>query len=122
MSAVEPELGGGDGAGAGVGWRVGVRGAWWRRRGFFFFGFFGFLTGAVGGRTADGEMPPVRALPPVLVGVELPDEGAETPPLAADALVVPQAMAITSTAIANAERTGFPPCMGLGIGPHCVAS
>ena len=111
------------GAGAGVCVCTGGR----RRRGLRFFGFLRFLTGALGGRTADGEMPPVApagaceadgacgAVPPVLA------EGGAVPPVAADALAVPHASATRTTRIAHAERTGFPPCMGVGIGPPRTA-
>jgi hypothetical protein len=99
------------------------------------------LTGALGGLTVDGDTPPVRPLgvdaplglfgpvapvppvPPVCdaAGAEPAPDGAAVPPLAADAVDVPQARATTRIVIANAERTGLPPCMGLGIGPPCTA-
>jgi hypothetical protein len=81
-------------------------------------------------RTEDGEMPPVLELdvPLELFGpvppdwldpdVELlPPDGAEVPPVAAEALAVPHASAIRRITMANVERPGLPPCMGHGIGP-----
>jgi hypothetical protein len=83
--------------------------------------FFGFLrlTGALGGRTLDGEMPPVRALPervpagavgpvPPLwleLGALPAPEGTDVPPVAADALLAPTANATRSTASAKVRRT-----------------
>jgi hypothetical protein len=106
---------------------------------FFFFGFFGF-TGALGVRTAEGEMPPV-VLPwlatPGLLGPIPPDElaevvwleepllvpeGAVVPPVAADAPAAPNASAMVMTAAASVRRTLMHPCMLQGIGPPLDAS
>ena len=78
-----------------------------------FFGFC-FLTGALGGRTVDGEMPPVTptgprdpadvpgVVPPVgLVGTEVPPDGGATPPVAADAVAVPHPSATQSRTLAS---------------------
>lgn len=131
MSAFEP-VGLGAGAGA-VGWGAGAGAgaagweAWWRRPRFFlffFFGVFGF-TGALGGRTVDGEMPPVAwlvavgvlvpgAMPPEVDEVVDPAEGALTPPVvAAEAVLAPHERARRSTAAASVERMRLAPCMGL---------
>jgi hypothetical protein len=59
------------------------------------------------GVTVAGEVPPLLVEDPV---------GGATPPVAAEALAVPHASATRSTAIANAERNPFTPCMGLAIG------
>src|SRR5436305_4681910 len=92
---------------------------------FLFFTFLG-LTGACGGRTDEGEMPPVGPVgasapglvPPVApVGATVPPEGGARPPVAAEALALPHASATRSTTIANADRNRFAPCMGVGIGP-----
>jgi hypothetical protein len=98
---------------------------------FFFFGFLG-LTGACGGRTDEGEMPPVAEPPPVpLVGFLVPElgatppddppdvpPGAVVPPVVAAALdAAPHASASASSAAASVERSEFTPCMGHGIGP-----
>src|SRR5439155_21662020 len=118
MSEVEPTVG------AGVGVCVCVC-TGWRRRGLRFFGFLRFLTGALEGRIADGEMPPVAptgVTPPVLPDTEPPPEaGGAVPPVAADALDVPHTSATRATAIAHAERTRFPPCMRVGIGSRRTA-
>jgi hypothetical protein len=96
---------------------------------FFFFGFFG-LTGALGVRTVDGEMPPVVEVeatpglfgpmppdtPPLVVVLPLPTDGAVVPPVDADAPAAPHASAISTTSAASTARSEFPPCMGLGIG------
>lgn len=94
----------------------------WRLRFFVFLAFFG-LTGACGGRTENGEIPPVGpagatgAVPPVGPdGVETPPEGGATPPVVVEALAVPHASASTRTTSANATRNRFAPCMGVGIG------
>src|SRR3954468_19591964 len=124
MSAVEPVgagvggAGAGAGGGAGAGAGAGACAAGWRRRlRFFFFGFFGF-TGALGVRTADGEMPPVCAplLEPAGLGAMPPDWldevddpalplGTEVPPVVAQALADPHASAMASTAAASVMRT-----------------
>ena len=81
---------------------------------FFFFGDFGF-TGALGGRTVDGEMPPVEcdvpvgvlvpgATPPEVDELVDPPDGALVPPVAAEAVVVPHARATSSAAMASVER------------------
>src|SRR3954464_11080358 len=108
--------GAGAGAGVGSGAWVCTGGRGWGRLRLFFFG----LTGAAAGRAANGEIPPLGpvwarvpgVVPPVLP-VE-PDDGT-TPPVAAEALAAPHANATRSTTIANAERSRFPPCMGVGI-------
>src|SRR5690349_14068124 len=95
---------GGGGGGGGV--CVCAGGRRWRLR-FFFFAFLGF-TGACGGRTDEGEMPPDGPLevfasgvvPPLCpTGAETPPDGGETPPVAAEALAVPLASATRSTRI-----------------------
>jgi hypothetical protein len=141
MSAA-PGPGGVPGAGAGVvaGGVGGVAGAggWagWRRRLRFlgFLCFLGFgLTGAVGGRTADGEMPPVGLGDVLVEGDLLPDLGAVppeellpdgplpevpddavVPPVAADAVVDAQASASISSATASVRRNSLIPCMDMG--------
>src|SRR5437764_434158 len=84
-------------AGAGVGVGAGVCVcvcAGWRRRRLRFLAFvFLGLTGACGGRTDQGEMPPVGPVgasvpglvpPEALEGAEAPPEGGATPPVAAE--------------------------------------
>src|SRR3954470_15120190 len=120
MSEVEPlGAGAGAGAGAGVGAGAGACAAgWWRRRlRFFFFGFLG-LTGALGGRTVEGEMPPVCALevtpglfgpmpPASVVLVPEPPDGAVVPPVAAEALAVPHTSTTTRARTPSSARNGF---------------
>ena len=95
---------------------------------FFFLGVFGF-TGALGGRTVDGEMPPVECdvpvgvfvpevepgeMPPEVDGFVDPPDGALTPPVvAAEAVLAPHARANTSAPVASVERMRLAPCMGL---------